>query len=205
VHAEEVELAAQAAVPEGNVGAGAGATVGKARGYQHCTKSGQGSAAVRLRNGLIVGALAAVNAFGDIVDPLSGRIVAGVRADDGGFVSTLSLWKDRLGPAEAPLATNTTIAVVATNANLDKSRATKVAQMAQNGLARVIHPCHTMYDGDTVFALATGEISADVSLVGTLAQEMLAQAILRAVYAAETTQGLPNWRDAAQPPGRPGL
>lgn len=183
-------------VPEGNVGAGTGATVGKARGFRFCTKSGQGTYAVRLDNGLIVGALVAVNAFGDIQDPFTQEIIAGVRNEDGkGFAGTVNIWKEKLGLPNTVLGTNTTIAVVVSNAELDKSRATKVAQMAHNGMARVISPCHTMCDGDTIFALATGEVAADVNLVGILAQEVLAQAILRAVYAAETIQGLRCWRD----------
>ena len=178
-------------VSEGNVGAGTGATVGKIRGFEFCTKSGQGSHAVRLENGLIVGALVAVNAFGDVVNPDSGEVIAGVRSADGsGFVSTVQLWKQNPEILAPPINTNTTIAVVATNARLDKSQAAKVAQMAHNGMARTISPCHTMFDGDTVFALATGQIEADVNLVGVLGQEVLARAILRAVYTAETVQGL---------------
>lgn len=183
-------------VREGNVGAGTGATVGKALGYKYCTKSGQGTYAVKLDNGLIVGAVAVVNAFGDVQDPLTQQVVAGVRNTDGpGFAGTINIWKENTGLVNQVFGTNTTIAVVASNAELDKSRVTKVAQLAQNGLARVISPCHTMCDGDTVFALATGEVTADVNLVGILSQEVLAQAILRAVYTAETIQGIRCWRD----------
>ncbi|ADI00943.1 P1 family peptidase [Syntrophothermus lipocalidus] len=179
-------------VREGNVGAGTGATVGKALGHEYCTKSGQGSSAVRLEDGLIVGALAVVNAYGDIVDPKTGQVIAGVRDPEGeGFLCTLDIWKGEGQALNQAFAANTTIAVVATNARLDKSQATKVAQMAHDGMARVIVPCHTMYDGDTVFALATGQVEADVNLVGILAQEVLMQAIIRAVVFAETVQGIP--------------
>lgn len=183
-------------VREGNAGAGTGATVGKALGYKYCTKSGQGTYAVRLESGLIVGALAVVNAFGDIEDPVTRQVVAGVRNPDRpGFAGTVNVWKQNLVLDNPAFGTNTTLAVVVSNAELDKSRATKVAQMAHNGLARVISPCHTMCDGDTVFVLATGEVAADVNLVGILAQEVLAQAILRAIYAAETTHGIRCCRD----------
>lgn len=174
---------------EGNVGAGAGATVGKIRGYEYCTKSGLGSWSVTLESGLTVGAVAAVNAFGDIINE-QGKIIAGVRDNDGlSFMGTESAWLKNMAVGGLGIATNTTIAVVACNAKLDKSCMTKVAQMSHDGLARVINPIHTMCDGDTVFALCTGTVAADVSLVGFLAAKVLAQAVLRAVYAAETVQG----------------
>lgn len=171
-------------IQEGNAGAGCGATVGKLRGFQFCTKSGQGSWSVTLENGLTVGAIAVVNAFGDIIE--HGKIIAGVRGDNEKFPGTATLWRqyNKL-PAERNVQ-NTTIAVVASNARLNKNQVNKVAQMAHNGLARVINPIHTMCDGDTVFALATGEVSGDVNVVGYLAQEVLAQAVLRAIYAAES-------------------
>jgi len=179
-------------VREGNVGAGTGATVGKALGYRYCTKSGQGGYAVRLKSGLIVGAVVAVNAYGDVVDPTTNRVIAGVRDPGGqGFLRTLDIWKEESRAVNQAFTENTTIAVVATNARLDKSQATKVAQMAHDGMARVIVPCHTMCDGDTVFALATGEVTADVNLVGVLAQDVLMQAIIRAVVFAETVNGIP--------------
>ncbi|HWP98139.1 MAG TPA: P1 family peptidase [Syntrophomonadaceae bacterium] len=182
-------------VPEGNAGAGTGATVGKTRGYQFCTKSGQGTWAVSLANGLTVGAIVAVNALGDVVDH-SGRIIAGVRDPlNGSFPGTLNLWKETGAIENSRAGQNTTIAVIACNAQLNKSQATKVAQMAHNGLARVISPVHTMYDGDTIFALATGQVQAETSLVGSLAAEVLAQAVVRAVQAAITVQGCRAWRD----------
>lgn len=181
-------------VSEGNVGAGTGATVGKIRGYDYCTKSGLGSWAISLENGLTVGAIVAVNAFGDVIDPRKGSIVAGVRDDGGAFIGTVQAWKNMKGEVAFPGGTNTTIAVVACNAELDKSRATKVAQMAHDGLARVINPIHTMCDGDTIFALATGEMAGDVNVIGYLAQEALARAVLRAVYAAQSIKGFKSYR-----------
>jgi len=181
------------AVREGNAGAGAGATVGKALGYEYCTKSGQGSSAVRLKNGLIVGALAVVNAYGDVVDPSSGEVIAGVRDPQGsGYLPTIEIWKKQGDAPNQAFAQNTTVAVVVTNARLTKSEAAKVAQMAHDGMARVIVPCHTMYDGDTVFTMATGEVEADVNLVGMLAQEVMISSIIRAVAFAETVQGIPS-------------
>lgn len=182
-------------VKEGNVGAGAGATVGKVRGYAHCSKGGLGSWSITLENGLIVGAIVAVNAFGDVVNE-KGEIIAGVRSDAGkSFIGTEKAWMNELPSQTAGMASNTTIAVVATNASLDKTAMTKVAQMAHDGLARVINPIHTMSDGDTVFALCTGAMAADVSMVGHWAGKVLAQAVLRAIYVAETIQGYRCWKD----------
>lgn len=180
---------------EGNAGAGMGATVGKIRGYKYCTKSGLGSWSVRLDNGFTVGALAAVNAFGDVIDPQKG-IIAGVRNDEGrGFMGTEKAWLRLQYETAVQVGTNTTLAVVGCNGEFDKSKVTKIAQMAHNGLARAINPIHTMYDGDTVFALATGEMTADVNVAGYMAQEALTQAVLRAVYAAETVQGIRCLKD----------
>lgn len=182
-------------VREGNVGAGAGATVGKVRGYEYCTKGGLGSWSITLESGLAVGAIVAVNAFGDVLDE-EGKIIAGVRADeDRSFMGTETAWIKNMAVETFGMANNTTIAVVACNAQLDKKSMTKVAQMAHDGLARVINPIHTMHDGDTVFALCTGAMPADVSMVGCLAAKVLAKAVLRAIYAAETIQGYRCWKD----------
>jgi L-aminopeptidase/D-esterase-like protein len=182
-------------IKEGNTGAGMGATVGKIRGYEYCTKSGLGSWSISLENGFTVGALVVVNAFGDVIDPREG-IIAGVRNDEGnGFMGTKKAWLHLEGKTMVPIGTNTTLAVVACNGDFDKCKATKIAQMAHNGLARAINPIHTMYDGDTVFALATGEMAADVNVAGYMAQEALSRAVLRAVYAAETIQGIRSLRD----------
>src|SRR5665647_2533658 len=146
--------ASPAAVPQGSVGAGAGATVGKALGFECATKSGLGSASVRLGSGAVVAALVAVNALGDVTDPSSGAVVAGPRSPGGGFVRTAA-WLREHDPVVG-MGGSTTLAVVATDAELTKPQAAKVAQMAHDGLARAIDPVHTMLDGDTVFALATG-------------------------------------------------
>jgi L-aminopeptidase/D-esterase-like protein len=182
-------------VKEGNVGAGMGATVGKLRGYSHCTKGGLGTSSLRLNNGFTVGALVAVNAFGDIADPATGRLIAGVRDNDGSLMGTESAWMKARGEVDLPIGTNTTIAIVACNGEFDKSRITKIAQMAHDGLARVIRPVHTMCDGDTVFALATGEMAMDVSVAGYMAQEALSRAVIRAVYAAASVSGIKCCRE----------
>jgi L-aminopeptidase/D-esterase-like protein len=185
------------AVPEGSVGAGAGATVGKMRGPEHAMRGGIGSAAIRLPGGLIVAALVAVNAFGDVVDPATGRIVAGARNDDGRTLADARrLLRQEPGRTFAPGA-NTTLAVVATNARLSKAEAAKVASMAHDGFARAIVPVHTPVDGDTIFALATGAREPGDSLVtiGALAADVTAEAILRAVRLATSVPGIPAVHD----------
>jgi L-aminopeptidase/D-esterase-like protein len=194
-------------VAEGNVGAGAGATLGKSAGRGRSMKGGLGSAAIRLPNGLTVAAIVAVNAVGDVVDPTTGRVVAGVRTPDGkALADARKLLRDgSLMQAVRPRAgENTTIAVVATNARLSKVDANRVALMADDGLARAIVPAHTIGDGDTVFALATGRWNgdADASIVGALAAEVLAEAIVRAASRAETLGGLPSARELGTVPDR---
>ena len=178
-------------VAEGTVGAGTGALVGKALGSEQATKSGIGTASQRFGNDIIVGAIVAVNAIGDVVDPETGRTIAGPRRPDGsGFLNTSEIWKSGRGLGDI-FVCNTTIGVVATNARLSKPQTTKVAQMAHDGLARAIRPVHTMVDGDTVFALSFGDKQADVTLVGVVAAEVIAQAIVRAVTQAEGLCGIP--------------
>ncbi len=181
-------------VPEGNAGAGAGATVAKIRGFDYCCKGGQGTWSESYPNGLVVGALVVVNSVGDVLDPESGQIVAGVRGDTQKprFVGTEAVWHQQGGMLRLRQGSNTVIGVVASNAKLSKAHVTKVAKMAHNGLARVINPAHTMHDGDTIFALASGELEADVSYVGHLSQRVLATAVIRAVKNARTIQGLRN-------------
>ena len=191
-------LAARAATAEpverGSTGAGAGATVGKLLGRGRAMRGGLGSAAISLENGLRVGALAAVNALGDVVDPATGAIVAGARAENGdGFADSMKVLRS-MAQAAGRAAENTTLGVVAANVDWSKSQATKVAQMAHDGLARSIRPSHMPLDGDTVFALGTGGLQADTSLlgvVGALAAEMLAAAIVDAVRSATSGFGLP--------------
>lgn len=199
--------ASTGAVQEGNVGAGTGATVGKIAGPGRAMKGGTGSAAIRLPSGLVVGALAAVNAVGDIIDPSSGAVVAGVRAADGKTLADARrLLRDGTAArSPAPRALeNTTIAVVATNARLGKTEVNRIALMADDGLARAVVPSHTIGDGDTVFALATGrwEGTADAGIIGALAAEMLAEAIVRAATQAESLGGLPSARQLGTVPSR---
>ena len=186
-------------VPEGNVGAGAGATVGKTAGAGGPMKGGVGTASVGGPSGsdaLVVSALVVVNAVGDVIDPRSGILIAGVRTQDGkGLADARKLL--RLGRNAPPKpGQNTTIGVVATNARLTKVQATKVAQMAQDGLARAIYPSHAMGDGDVIFALATGQIdNNDVTRIGALASDAVVEAIVRAVNAATSIPGYPAARD----------
>jgi L-aminopeptidase/D-esterase-like protein len=185
-------------VMEGNVGAGAGATIGKLFGLKQAMKSGLGSASVRVGNtGIVVGAIVAVNAVGDVVEPKSGKIIAGARKpDESGFVDSMARIREGYSVrADGP--TNTTIGVVATNVALDKAQATKVAQMAHDGLARTIYPVHTPNDGDTIFAVATGAIAARANhgAIGALAADVMAQAVLRAVMNARGIAGLPSYSD----------
>jgi L-aminopeptidase/D-esterase-like protein len=190
------QVASENPVAEGNVGAGTGATLGKVMGMGRATKSGLGSASTTLRGGLAVGAVVAVNPFGDVVDPHTGAIVAGarkLRLDEP--ADTLEVMKGMLTRLIQRFVTNTVIGVVATNARLSKEEANKVAQMAQDGIARAVRPAHTMFDGDTLFVLATGRKQADVNLIGALAAETVAEAIVRGVRAAEGAGGLPAWRD----------
>jgi L-aminopeptidase/D-esterase-like protein len=182
--------------PEGNIGAGAGATVGKLAGYARGMKGGLATASITLATGLTVGALVAVNAVGDVIDPATGRVMAGVRTPDGSAIDDINRLMRSGVPPRASVGGNTTLAVVATNARLTKAQTTKIAQMAQDGLARSIYPTHTMYDGDTVFALSTGEMTGgDVTTIGTLAADVVAEAIVRAVTQATGIPGYPAARD----------
>ncbi|HHX87512.1 MAG TPA: P1 family peptidase [Firmicutes bacterium] len=176
-------------VEEGNAGAGTGATVGKIMGQQGAMKSGLGTASLKTGD-LIVGALVAVNAWGDVVDPATGKIVAGALTGEKTFVDTEKYLRENpFSPAGNP--GNTTIGIVATNARLNKPQATKIAQQAQDGYARAIRPVHTMLDGDTIFCLATGQVPADLTQVGSLAAQVIALAIVRAARQARGAGGLP--------------
>ena len=201
------QAASEAAVAEGNVGAGAGATVGKTGGRGRSMKSGIGSAAITLPNGLTVAALVAVNAVGDVIDPATGQVVAGVRTADGmSLADARRLLRDGSLLRDEPLGAgeNTTIAVVATNARLTKTEVNRVALMADDGLARALSPSHTIGDGDTVFALATGRWSgqADTSIIGALAADVLAEAIVRAATEAQSLGGVPSARELGTVPAR---
>ena len=186
------------AVAEGSVGAGTGATVGKILGAERMTKSGLGTASQRLGN-VTIGAIVAVNAFGDVVDPETGRVIAGPRdIEKGGFLSTIDIMA-RFKESESPIATNTTIGVVATDAPLNKEQVNKVAQMAHDGLARAIRPAHTMVDGDAIFVLSTarGEGAGDATVIGSMAAEVVARAVVRAVMTAEGLCGVPAAKDVS--------
>ena len=191
---------------EGNAGAGMGATVGKILGMASAMKSGIGTASRNLGGGMVVGAIVAVNALGDIIDPRTGAILTGARpaklgpaqiGGEGPYADTLEVMKSMIGKTVLRFASrgNTVIGVVATNAALSKEDANKVAQMAHDGLARTIRPAHTMLDGDTIFAISTGGRKADVNLVGAYAAEVIASAIVRAITAAESIADVPALRD----------
>ena len=188
-------------VQEGSVGAGAGATVGKSGGGNRAMKSGLGSYAITLPSGLTVGAIVAVNAVGDIIDPDTGKVVAGVRNPDGSFADARLLLRNGPPLQQPRPGENTTIGLVATNATLTKSEAHRMALMADDGFARAIFPSHTMGDGDTVFSLATGKWTgqANITQIGALAADVMARAIVRA---AEQATGLPNLPAARDLPKR---
>ncbi len=181
--------------PEGNVGAGTGATVGKLLGMGRAMKSGLGTAGLQVGD-LKVGALVAVNCLGDVADPRSGRILAGLLSED---LTTFSnteetMAKDYKGQKN-PFESNTTIGVIVTNARLSKAQANKLASMAHNGYARTIRPCHTMLDGDTIFALGRGTVDADLSAVGMLSAKVMEEAVTRAVKSAGPLCGLKCYAD----------
>lgn len=186
--------ATDGAVEEGTAGAGTGATVAKALGMGQAMKGGVGTASVRVGESTVVGAIAAVNAYGDVVDPEAGVIVAGPRRDDdAGFHDSRELiLSGRAGVS--PPQMNTTLVVVACNAFLDRQEASKLAQQAQNGLVRAVRPANTMGDGDIVFALATAKTQERLSLnqLGVAASHVVAQAIVRAVRKAEGLGGVPS-------------
>jgi L-aminopeptidase/D-esterase-like protein len=198
--------ASAAAVSEGNVGAGAGATVGKMGGGRSM-KGGLGSAAIALPDGLVVAAIVAVNAVGDIVDPSTGQTVAGVRTEDGkSLADARKLLRSGAllrRPAARP-GENTTIGLVATNARLTKADVNRLALMGDDGFAKAIVPSHTVGDGDTVFALATGRWTGDANLtvLGAMAAEAMAEAIVRAVAAADSAHGVPSAREFGTVPPR---
>jgi L-aminopeptidase/D-esterase-like protein len=196
--------AASSTTPEGCVGVGIGATVGKVLGKAAAIKSGLGTWSETLADGTIIGALAVCNAFGDVWR--HEQVLAGVRnLEGGGFANAMQvlrrgemsdLFRSRRPPRALPDIANTTLAVVATNASLNKAEASKLAQMAQNALARTIRPVHTPFDGDTVFTLSVGEQSAPhMTVLGSVAADVLATAIQRAVTEATSLGGLPAIRD----------
>ena len=181
-------------VVQGNVGAGIGATAGWAAGPSRRTKAGLGTASCRTGD-LIVGAIVVVNCYGDVVDPATGEVLAGTLTEDGnGFAGSLRLLT-ATPMGTNPFTSHSTIGVVASNARLDKSQASRVAMMAHDGFARAIVPVHTLAEGDIIFSAVTGAVEAGVSVVGAMAAEAMVQAVLNAVRTAESAYGLPGYRE----------
>ena len=189
------EAATDGVLEEGSVGAGTGATVGKLFGIRHAMKGGVGTASLELAGGLKVGALAVVNAFGDVRDPVSGVILAGARDPATGRVADTALQMKQGRLRRSFRSENTALAVIATNARLKKNEVMRVARMGQAGLTRTIAPVHTAFDGDVVFALATGQVEGDGNLVGVVGAEVVATAVIRAVKVARGLGGIPAYRD----------
>lgn len=189
------QAAVDEGIEEGSVGAGTGATVGKLFGVRHAMKGGVGIASLELSGGIRVWALAAVNAFGDVRDPSTGAIIAGARDPVTGKPADTFLQMKQGRLRRAFHTQSTTLAVIATNARLTKGEAILAARMGQGGLARTIFPVHTAFDGDVIFALATGEVEGDVNLVGQAGSEMVAAAVLRAIKTATSLGGVPAYRD----------
>lgn len=168
---------------QGNYGAGCGATVGKIRGSKYCTKGGIGSYSIKLDNGLVVAALVAVNAFGDVYE--NGKVIAGTLNDSkDGYLNTYELMKKGANKGGFNID-NTTIGIIATNAKLNKAQCKKISQMAHNGYAKAIFPIHTPHDGDTIFTMSTGDIESDVTLLGSIATEVMEKSIINAIKNSE--------------------
>ena len=187
-------------VEEGSVGAGTGATVAKTKGLDHAIKGGIGTASVDMGNGITVGAIMAVNAVGGVYDPDTGDLVVGIRNDHGGMDDPMEALLSGNDPATPPpFGSNTTIGVVATNATLTKEEANKLASIAHDGLALAVRPAHTMRDGDTIFAVATGTEagSADMLRLGAAAVVCVARAIVRGVRCATGLDDIPSVHELA--------
>ena len=185
---------------DGNFGAGTGATVGKLEAVRRSMKAGMGSFAVQI-GGLKVGAIVALNAYGDIFDPETGKQIAGLRSEDGKSLASTS---ERMYQAadkvknrfvSAAVTANTTLGIVITNAAFAKPQLCKIAGMAHDGFARAIRPVHTSVDGDSIFAVSAGKVEADLDMVGSLSADVMAKAILNAVRHAESAYGLPSWKE----------
>jgi L-aminopeptidase/D-esterase-like protein len=183
------------AVAEGSVGAGTGATVGKILGINNAVKSGLGTYSCQVAGDIVVAALVVANAVGDVVDFRTGKIIAGPRDEQKkSFSNTVDILRQTAEWQPWPSG-NTTLAVVATNAHLTKEQTNKLSQMAQDGLSRAINPCHTMHDGDAVFALSIGDKKCDINILGPVAAEVVSLAIMRAVQTADTLGGIPSIKD----------
>jgi L-aminopeptidase/D-esterase-like protein len=188
-------------VPEGCVGAGTGAMVGQLFGTSRATKSGLGTASEKIAGDVIVAVIVAVNALGDVFDSATGQIIAGVRKLDGkGFGNTVEYLKQGQS-CQGGVGNHTTIGIVATNVSLTKEQANKLAQMAHDGIARAINPCHTMLDGDTIFALSLGNKEGDLTTIGAIAAEVTQRAIIKAVTRATSLASVPASKDILRDTG----
>ena len=187
------ELASDTVLNQGNFGAGCGATVGKIRGIEYAMKGGIGSHSIKLPNGLVVSALVAVNAFGDVYE--NGKVIAGTMDDEKkNILNSYELMKNGFNKGGFSID-NTTIGIVATNAKLDKAQCKKVSQMSHNGYAKAIFPIHTPHDGDTIFTISTGEIEADITLLGSLATEAVEKSIINAIKKADSIGKITSYKD----------
>jgi L-aminopeptidase/D-esterase-like protein len=200
----EACLNASKKVEEGSVGAGTGATVGKLFGIERAMKGGVGTSSIRGPKGLIVGAFVVVNAFGDVLDPDSNQILIGARKSKNSMqLANSTKWmkqgetRKQFGMANSfdPSVFNTTLGVIATNANLTKKEIHQVAQIAHSGLAKVISPLHTTFDGDLVFALSIGKKKGDVNTIGLLGEVALMEGVKRAVTKATGFGIIPAYQD----------
>lgn len=187
------QIANDIELKQGNYGAGCGATVGKIRGNEFCTKGGIGSYSIKLDNGLVVSAIIAVNAFGDVYE--NGQVIAGVLNDDKtDFLNTYDLMKKGVNKGGFNID-NTTIGAVVTNAKLSKAECKKISQMAHNGFAKSIFPIHTPHDGDTIFTLATGEVETDITLLGSIASEVVEKSVINAIKNASKTNNILSYNE----------
>lgn len=187
------QIANNIELKQGNYGAGCGATVGKIRGSEFCTKGGIGSYSIKLDNGLVVSAIIAVNAFGDVYE--NGKVIAGVLNDDkNDFLNTYDLMKKGVNTGGFNID-NTTIGAVVTNAKLSKAECKKISQMAHNGFAKSIFPIHTPHDGDTIFTLATGEVETDITLLGSIASEVVEKSVISAIKNASKTNNILSYNE----------
>lgn len=202
---EACKHAMEGSVPEeGNAGAGTGASVGKYLGVDTMMKSGLGIYCVET-GGVKVGAVVAVNALGDITDPETGEVLAGILTSDKSAIgSTFDTMMEELAGGRNVFSGNTTLGCIVTNGKLTKSQANKVASIAHNGFARTIRPVHTSFDGDTIFVMATGEAEVSPDALGALAAEVMAKAVCRAVLAAKPAYGLPAASDFRNPAKKEG-
>lgn len=187
------QIANNIELKQGNYGAGCGATVGKIRGSEFCTKGGIGSYSIKLDNGLVVSSIIAVNAFGDVYE--NGQVIAGVLNDDKtDFLNTYDLMKKGVNKGGFNID-NTTIGAVVTNAKLSKAECKKISQMAHNGFAKSIFPIHTPHDGDTIFTLATGEVETDITLLGSIASEVVEKSVINAIKNASKTNNILSYNE----------